>query len=177
MLNKVVLLLSNHLHACYSCKRLSYIQRKNQKILYMRIMTNICWYRVGSTCYMRYFINAKQHEFVDVALFDDTREVISLQKNLCVRFLRLRCIRFVVYQCVFLCLPHADVCRCVFVLVCYFAFYFSTVKTLLKFTSLYHFIVLNLSFYRCKLPNLSFFSSIVLLSHRFIALSFFGIEA
>ena len=41
-----------------------------------------------------------------------------------------------------------------------------TVKIVSKFTSFYRFIVLNLSFYRCRLQNQSFFP--------FIVLSFFG---
>ena len=41
------------------------------------------------------------------------------------------------------------------------------------FLRLHRFIVLNLSFYRCKLPNLSCFPSIVLSFYHFIVLSFY----
>ena len=45
--------------------------------------------------------------------------------------------------------------------------------TVKPFLSLHRFIVLSLSFYRCKLPNLSFFFFIYRF-YRFIVLSFFG---
>ena len=44
----------------------------------------------------------------------------------------------------------------------------NTVKIVSKFTSIYRFIVLNLSLYRYRLPNQSFFPSIVLSFYRFI---------
>ena len=47
-------------------------------------------------------------------------------------------------------------------------------EQLKSFLSLHRFIVLILSFYRCRLSNLSFFPSIALSFYRFIVLSFFG---
>ena len=53
----------------------------------------------------------------------------------------------------------------------YIYIYNYTVTIVSKFTSFYRFIVLNLTFYRCRRPNQSFF---FLSFYRFIVLSLYG---
>ena len=90
--------------------------------------------------------------------------IAEIQSRWAVRVIKVAFISLVMYRI------HMSIILLVFQIISFHIK--TTVKIVSKFTSFYRFILLNLSFYRCKLPNKSFFPSIVLSFYRFIVLSF-----